>query len=370
MLIVADENMPLVDEYFGHLGEIRRYPGRQMCAADVREADILLVRSVTRVDQSLLQGSRVRFVGTATIGRDHIDEQWLESKGIAMASAPGCNAPAVVEYVLAALLALHAIDGIVLAGRTLGVVGLGNVGSRLVTAAEGLGLNVIACDPWLKEAACPLVSWEELSRRADFISLHVPLVEQGAYPTRHLVDAAVLARLSSAQVLINTSRGTVIDNDALLQRLSAAEAPAVILDVWEGEPGIDRELLKLVRLGTPHVAGYSQEGKWRGTHMIHEACCRFLGQENPYSQGLWPKMTFPMACGAQLALEMQLASIVLKIVPILRDDAALRQLPEPVAAGFDRLRKEYPPRYEFSAYQMQGACGRALPMLSGWGFCI
>jgi erythronate-4-phosphate dehydrogenase len=261
MRIVADANIPCVEEAFEAFGEVVVLPGRAITAEAVREAEVLLVRSVTPVNESLLAGSRVRFVATATIGTDHVDSGYLARRGIGFASAAGCNANAVAEYVVAALLELAQRHRYRLRDRTLGVIGVGNVGSRVVRYARALGMRVLRNDP-------PLGLLEP-ALQADIVTLHVPLDAT----TRHMLGWENLRGFT----LINTARGAVVDNAALLKALDANRIAAAVLDVWENEPQVMPELLDVVDLGTPHIAGYSWDGKINGTRMIYEACCRYFG---------------------------------------------------------------------------------------------
>lgn len=276
MHIVADENIPLVEKFFTDFGEIVRIPGRTMTAADVKDADILLVRSVTKVNESLLKGSKVRFVGTATIGTDHIDTEYLEQNRIGFASAPGCNAQAVVDYVLSALSVVIDTRGIDFRDLTVGIVGIGNVGSLLRQRLEDMKVNVLACDPFKDQEEEGLVSLDEILT-ADVVTLHTPITKKGEHPTYHLINAERLAQMKPDAVLINSARGGVVDNPALKAHLANHEDFCAILDVWENEPELDTELLSLCSLGTPHIAGYSLDGKMRGTEMIYQAACEVFG---------------------------------------------------------------------------------------------
>ena len=276
MHIVADENIPLVEKFFTDFGEIVRIPGRTMTAADVKDADILLVRSVTKVNESLLKGSKVRFVGTATIGTDHIDTEYLEQNRIGFASAPGCNAQAVVDYVLSALSVVIDTRGIDFRDLTVGIVGIGNVGSLLRQRLEDMKVNVLACDPFKDQEEEGLVSLDEILT-ADVVTLHTPITKKGEHPTYHLINAERLAQMKPDAVLINSARGGVVDNPALKAHLANHEDFSAIMDVWENEPELDTELLSLCSLGTPHIAGYSLDGKMRGTEMIYQAACEVFG---------------------------------------------------------------------------------------------
>ena len=375
MRIVADENMPLVEVLFGPLGEVVRLPGRSLTREDVREADVLLVRSVTRVTAELLAGSRVRFVGTATIGMDHIDLPAMAALGVTVASAPGCNARAVAEYVLSCLALLAREQGWQPAERTVGVVGLGNVGRQVVDLLRAAGFQVAGCDPFIGADAFPglrFLSLDEMIGCCDILLLHTPLTRSGPAPTFHLLDAARLARLHGGQILLNAGRGEVVDNAALRARLQQDDSPVVVLDVWEGEPQVMPALLEQVRLGSPHVAGYSQEGKWRGTAMVYEAWCRFAGV--PAGAG-WSGPGLPpgprLPCPQTDSLIEAVAELTASVCDVTRDDAALRaSLSEADPAGaFDRLRRTYPPRFEFSSCTIEGPVPPALrPGLAALGF--
>lgn len=372
MRIVADENMPLVAECLaGH--ELRRLPGRRLCRADLLQADALLVRSVTRVDAALLAGTPVRFVGSATIGTDHLDLPGLAAAGIAVAAAPGCNARAVGEYVVTALACLAAEQGWAPGARTLGIVGLGNTGSAVATLAATLGFRVIGCDPFRHHGAVSQCSLPELLAAADIVSLHVPLTRDGAHPTHHLVDAAVLAGLPAGAILVNACRGEVVDGRALAAALARRPDLTAVLDVWEGEPRVAPDLLARVRYGSPHVAGYSQEGKWRGTAMVCAALCRHFGLPAPAPlQSLLAGVPDPAPLApAGEGEAARLASLLRQACPLDRDDAALRaslDAPDP-AAAFDALRRHYPPRREFSAHRVALAADDPLrPLLAALGF--
>lgn len=353
MLIVADENIPLIEEFFASFGEIRRLPGRQITRADVHDADVLLVRSVTRVDRELLEGSAVKFVGTCTIGTDHLALDDFEHAGIQWASAPGCNARGVVDYVLGSLLTLADIEGADLAQRTYGVIGAGEVGGRLVRVLRDLGWKVQVCDP-LRQAAegGDYVSLEQIIEQCDVISLHTPLSKSGDFATWHLLDETRLNRLKPGTWLINASRGPVVDNAALRNVLNAREDLQAVLDVWEGEPQVDVELADLCVLATPHIAGYSLDGKQRGTAQIYQALCAFLGQ-TPQVQ-LADLLPAPWLAKVELSANSDqawaLAMVCRGVYDPRRDDADFRRtLTGPVdqqKQAFDGLRKHYPVRRE------------------------
>ena len=340
MKIVADPNIPYVHEAFAPLGEITLVPGRQLTAAHVRAADLLLVRSVTPVNAALIAGSRVRFVATATIGFDHVDVPYLTTHGIGFATAAGSNANSVAEYIIAALLELAQRHNFRLRDKTLGVVGVGNVGTKVIRYARALGLRVLPNDPPRQRAENlpDFVTLEQICATADIITCHVPLTKTGPDATVHLFDPGQLAR---RPILINSARGAVLDNSALL----TAQLAGLVLDVWEGEPHIQPGLLDRVDLGTPHIAGYSFDGKVNGAQMIYEAACRHLGVPAAWRPVL-PAPRVPnliVTVAADEDDEAVLRRIIRQVYDITGDDARFRA----GFAQFEKLRAEYPVRREF-----------------------
>ena len=360
MLIVADENIPLLDAFFEGFGEIRRVPGRSIDRATVEQADVLLVRSVTNVNRALLEGSKVRFVGTCTIGTDHLDLDYFQQAGITWSSAPGCNARGVVDYVLGSLLTLAEIEGADLTQRTYGVVGAGEVGGRLVKVLQGLGWNVLVCDPPRQAAeGGDYVSLEQIIEQCDVVSLHTPLDKQGPQATWHLFDKNRLNQLKPGTWLINASRGPVIDNAALRQVLLQREDLQAVLDVWEAEPEVDVALAELCVIATPHIAGYSLDGKQRGTAQIYQAFCKFLGQ--PEQVSLNDLLPAPWLSAVTLNADTDpawaLAMLCRGVYDPRRDDADFRRsLVGNVSeqrAAFDALRKHYPLRREIDGLKVR-----------------
>ena len=379
MRIIADENIPCVAKAFASLGELTLLPGRGMQAEQVRAADILLVRSVTRVDARLLPGSNVQFVGSATIGFDHVDRAYLQQQGIGFSTAPGSNATSAAEYVVSALLALAAQQGFDPAGRTVGIIGCGNVGSRVRQKLAALGMDSLVNDPPLRAQGGhdDFVDLDAVLQ-ADVITVHVPYTREGLYPTHHLVDAALLERLRPGAVFINTARGAVADNAALDVLLESRFDLSVVLDVWEGEPDISMSLLEKVHLGTPHIAGYSLDGKLRGTEMIYRAACAHFGRPLQWqaADDLPAGLSLDLRDLRAAPLLTQLQAAVFACYDIRRDDASLReQLALPAAerpARFDRLRKEYPVRREFpqSSIITGEPDGELARTLAALGFCV
>ncbi|AZE71814.1 Erythronate-4-phosphate dehydrogenase [Pseudomonas synxantha] len=360
MLIVADENIPLLDAFFEGFGEIRRVPGRSIDRATVAQADVLLVRSVTNVNRALLEGSNVRFVGTCTIGTDHLDLDYFKQASIQWSSAPGCNARGVVDYVLGSLQTLAEIEGVELGQRTYGVVGAGEVGGRLVKVLKGLGWNVLVCDPPRQIAEDgDYVSLQQIIEQCDVISLHTPLTKSGNGSTWHLLDRQRLEQLKPGTWLINASRGAVVDNTALREVLLAREDLQAVLDVWEGEPEVDVDLADLCVLATPHIAGYSLDGKQRGTAQIYQAFCAHLGQEP--SVQLSDLLPTPWLAEVHLSAATDpawaLATLCRSVYDPRRDDADFRRslvgTVEEQRKAFDLLRKHYPLRREIDGLKVR-----------------
>jgi erythronate-4-phosphate dehydrogenase len=359
-MIVADENIPQLDAFFAGFGEIRRVPGRAIDRATVEQADVLLVRSVTNVNRALLEGSKVRFVGTCTIGTDHLDLDYFTEAGITWSSAPGCNARGVVDYVLGSLMTLAEIEGVDLPQRTYGVIGAGEVGGRLIKVLKGLGWNVKVCDPPRQAVeGGDYVSLEQIIEQCDVISLHTPLTRTGAGATWHLFDEPRLQQLKPGTWLINAARGPVVDNAALRNVLLAREDLQAVLDVWEAEPEVDVDLAELCVLATPHIAGYSLDGKQRGTAQIYQAYCEFIGQ-TPTIQ-LSDLLPAPWLSEVTLHADSDpawaLAMLCRGVYDPRRDDADFRRsLVGNVAeqrAAFDVLRKQYPVRREIEGLKVR-----------------
>ena len=361
MKIVADENIPFASEAFSRLGEVTLAHGREM--PSLKGTDVLVVRSITRVDEALLKDSAVKFVGTSTIGYDHIDLNYLEENGIGFASAPGSNSNSVSEYVIAALLTYAGERGIELEGKSIGVIGVGNVGSKVVKKCESIGMRVFKNDPPLQEKTrdTSFLPLEDVIQ-ADFVTLHVPLVREGRFPTVHMVNDDFFRSMSG--VLINTSRGSVVDESALAGALGNT-VKAAILDVWENEPGIDRELALRVS-GTPHIAGYSYDGKVNGTQMMYNAVCRYFGLAPEWNASEVLPPGAVITCSGNSDEEV-LRNAVRQIYDIGRDFAIFSEN----MAEFDRLRKEYPVRREFTTAEVeyQGK-ESALKKLHGLGFNV
>jgi len=355
MKIVADANIPFVRECFSSVGEVEVLSGRDITPQVAANADALLVRSITPVNEGLLADSTVRFVGTATIGFDHVDLDYLERSHIGFASAPGSNANSAAEYIIAALLEVGRRHQIPLEGKSIGVIGVGNVGSRVARKCEALGMRVLCNDPPLQRRTRDpqYVSLEALYD-CDFLTIHTPLTQEGVDKTFHLADAGFFSSLKPGAAFLNASRGAVTDSRALKAAIRAGRLQAVGLDVWENEPSIDTELLEIVDLGTPHIAGYSFDGKVAGMIMIYNALCTHFHLRPTHTiEDFLPQSDVPRLeiQTSDVSDEELLACAVERIYSIQRDDANLRQITQQPTDKrgrfFDDLRKHYPVRREF-----------------------
>ena len=367
MRIWVDENIPQGRDAFGAHGEVISFAGRALSRRDLAAADALLVRSVTRVDAALLEGTPVRFVGSATIGTDHVDLEYLRARGIGFSAAPGSNANSVAEYLAAALAWLQVKKQWPLAGKVMGLVGYGHVGRLAARAAEAVGMTVLKCDPPLRAAAAvgapvggreEFLDLEDLLARSDAISLHVPLTRDGPCPTYHLVNSDFFARLGRPITLINTCRGDVVREADLRAALEAGRVRHLVLDVFAGEPRIDPGLCAAADLITPHIAGYSLPGKLNGTAQVAAAFRAWFGLGRPWTPARPPPENpdidyAPFATRAEADF---LYHCLARAYDINADDARLRAAlasADP-AAGFDRMRRHYPVRHEFAAYRIVG----------------
>jgi erythronate-4-phosphate dehydrogenase len=363
--IIADENIPLLDEFFSPIGSVKKISGRSVTREQLIDADVLLVRSVTAVNEALLTGTRIGFVGTATIGTDHLDTAWLDAQGIRWASAPGSNATSVVEYVLSALCEVEDVLERLLDGGVVGIIGGGNVGSRLCHRLQALGIKVNIFDPFLTSSSgLPLVGWEQVLS-ADVLCLHTPLTRSGEHPTYHLLNTHGFEKIADNTLILNAGRGAVVDNVALFDWLSANKNRRAVLDVWENEPAISAQLFQQVALGTPHIAGYSLDGKWAGSRQLFSALTAWLQEKNLHSSLVVDSVEKPFevleiddVINHQLKSKAELIRELMRAVyPIRQDHQALADVMQSAdindrREGFDRLRRQYPVRREIAAHRI------------------
>lgn len=357
MKIIVDEAISFAEEAFSQFGKVELYAGRKITTNICKNANVLITRSITDVNASLLYESNIKFVGTATIGTDHIDLEYLNKNEIAFASAAGCNADAVTEYIFTSITELLIKYNLKIKELTLGVIGCGNIGSRVARLAEIAGFNVLKNDPPLerKTGNPQFISLDDVLQ-SDIITFHVPLNIGGMDNTYHLIDETKLKRIKDGAIIINTARGPVIDNSALLKNIPQKKVKTV-LDVWENEPHLNSELLKVVEFGTPHIAGYSYEGKVNGTKMIYDALCDFLNSEKTWNPCLPLVENNLLEVDKDSSIENVLHTIFNSIYKIENDDKNLREILnltlEKRDSYFDLLRKEYKLRREFSNYKIK-----------------
>ena len=373
MKILIDENMPYAEQLFSQLGEVVLKSGRTLNADDLVDVDALMIRSVTKVNAELIsKANRLKFVGTATAGMDHVDQALLKEKGIFFTAAPGCNKVGVAEYAFSVMMVLAQQQGFSVFDKTVGIIGAGQVGSYLQQCLEGIGIKVLINDP-PKQAAgdernfTPL---DALLEQADIITTHTPITRDGDFPTHHLINETVLNKLRGDQILINAARGPVVDNTALKARLRKQDGLIAALDVFEFEPEVDMELLPLLAFATPHVAGYGLEGKARGTTMIFNSFCEFLNNDlRAHASELLPTAPVPELVLDRAWEEATLHNLTQLVYDVRKDDALFRrEISQPGA--FDLMRKNYWDRREYSAVTLRGNAEANLQPLAKLGFQI
>lgn len=375
MKIVCDSHIPFIKGVLEPYAQVVYLSGQDICNEDVRDADALVVRTRTRCDAQLLEGSKVKFIATATIGYDHIDTSWCQSNGIAWTNAPGCNSWSVQQYMGSLLVTMSRHFNFECRHKTLGIVGVGNVGSKVAQIAALLGFRVLLCDPPRAHAEGPggFVSLEEIISDSDIITCHVPLTTCGEDPTFHLFNSSRLESMNSRQIIINTSRGEVVDCDALKKALEKGSILAASLDVWEHEPHIDPELLQLLFTGTPHIAGYSTDGKANGTVMCVQAIGNYFGlpcRDWEITELPQPSQTtqFTIYADGRKPQDV-LSDAILHTYNVMHDDDMLRK----DIGSFEKLRSTYHVRREFQAFTVR-VCndfnGRAAAFLREAGFNV
>ena len=325
MKIIIEKNIPFIKGQLDDVADVSYLAPGEINAAAMRDADALITRTRTRCDASLLDGSKCRFIATATIGTDHIDLDYCRNHGITVKNAPGCNAPAVAQYVIATIAAVRGLDN----GFTLGVVGAGHVGSIIVDWARKMGINVLVCDPPRADAEGMegFADMDRLAKECDVVTFHTPMNRSGKYPTYHLLDKDMVEKLERKPLIINSARGPVTDTEALLYGLREGKIGNVAIDCWEGEPDISPELLEKAAVATPHIAGYSREGKIRATQMAVNALTHHFGLPE-----VKPVEHVPAGASADVTF----ASVAASYDPLV-DTAALKASP----GSFERLRNTY-----------------------------
>ncbi len=352
MKVVIDDKIPFIKGVLEPYAEVVYLPGAGFAPENISDADALIIRTRTKCNETLLKGTSVKFIATATIGYDHIDAAWCEANGITWTNVPGCNSGSVRQYLASVLATLSVQFGFAFRDMTLGVVGVGNVGSKVARLGEILGMNVLMNDPprARKEGPAQFVPLDEIFQMSDIITLHVPLNLSGPDKTFQLFDEALFDCLQRRTVVINSSRGEVVDGNALKNALKRKLIGAAVLDVWENEPNIDRELLSAVNIATPHIAGYSVDGKAGGTAGAIRALSRFFGlplNDWQPTVTVMPEqpLRFELDCGEK-SMGRCLCEAVWHTYSVNDDDGRLRASPE----TFEKQRGDYPVRREFEAF--------------------
>jgi len=369
--IIADNKIPYLKGVLEPWAEVSYLPGSQINKDTAKNADALLVRTRTKCNPDLLSGTAVKFIGTATIGFDHIDTHWCDENNVCWTNAPGCNSSSVMQYIASALMNISSESGLSLSRLTIGIIGAGNVGSKVQKLAQSLGLRVLLNDPprQRKEQNSIFVDLPELLGKSDIITLHVPLNMGGEDNTFHLFDRDAFRRVKKGSWLINSSRGEVVDTDAIKEALAGEILSGAVLDVWEKEPEIDIPLMHMAFLATPHIAGYSADGKANGTSMVVNELCKFFGipliDWFPASVPEPEEPLLLLECHGKTPEEIARRA-VLHTYNIMEDDVRLRFDP----SRFEKERENYPLRREFPSYSidLRGGTEKTRTLISSLGF--
>lgn len=371
MKILADAHIPYLKGIAEQFGEVEYLPGNQFSKETISDKDTLIVRTVTHFGKEILEGTKVKLICSATIGYDHIDTEYCDSHNIAWRTAPGCNANSVEQYVTASLLYLADKYNFDLKEKTIGIVGVGNVGSKVEAACKKLGIRVLLNDPPLVETgrapSYRFVDLETIKRESDIITLHVPLTKTSKYATYHMVEERFFDELGKKPFMINSCRGSVVNNQALKKAISNEKVSGAVIDCWENEPNIDAELLQMVDIATPHIAGYSADGKWTATKMSLENLNEFFKLEiHPIKLMPLPHPENPVVNLKDIASDKQLAHAVWQTYNPMTETEKLKANPE----KFYWFRSNYPLRREYYAYEVENADSEIIPVLEQLGFNI
>lgn len=370
MKIVADKNIPYLKGVAELFGEVTYLDGAAFTNESIKDAGTLIVRTVTHFDESILKGAAVKLICSATIGYDHIDTAYCDSHGIAWTNAPGCNSGSVQQYIISVLITMSRKKGFNLKDKTIGIVGVGNVGKKVAKACEILGMKVLLNDPprQAKEGGKDFIGLQTIMDEADIITFHTPLIKEGEYKTYHLADADFFSSLKKKPVIINSARGGIIDTNAIKTALRKGEISGAVIDCWENEPDIDLEYLNMVDIATPHIAGYSADGKANATRMSLAAIADFYHlSKGPVSLVKEPEPANPFVDTNKYAdSDNRIYDAILETYNPIEDYSRLINDP----ASFKKLRNEYPLRREYFAYNIVNATSGEADVLSRLGFKI
>ena len=369
--ITADSNIPFLQGALEDFARVSYFPAAKITRKQLINADALIIRTRTRCDERLLAGTRVKFIATATIGHDHIDTGYCRRVGIQWSNAPGCNAGSVMQYVASALAHIAEHDQKSFSDYSIGIIGAGHVGSKVAELAAALGIKVLINDPPRErsEGKQGFMALDDLLHHADIVSMHMPLNYEGRDKSHHMADDSFYSRMKRGSWFINTARGEVADTGALKAALLQKKLRGAILDVWESEPHIDRELLQAANIGTPHIAGYSADGKAMGTAMAVRAVSNFfkLGLDNWFPEDI-PKPRDPIIDPKEKnpKAEVFIHRAFMHTYNIISDSEKLKANPK----GFERFRDNYPPRREFHAHRLnrQGLNAQEIQLFEELGF--
>ena len=374
MKILADAHIPYLRGVAEQFGDVEYLSGNQFSRETIKDKDALIVRTVTHFGEEILSGTNVKLICSATIGYDHIDTEYCDTHNIAWRTAPGCNANSVEQYVTASLLHLADKYQFDLKEKTIGIVGVGNVGSKVEISCKKLGMRILLNDPprYKREKRrggekAIFVDLETIKRESDIITLHTPLTKTGKYKTYHLADERFFDTLGKKPFIINSCRGSVVDNVALKNALKSKKVSGTVIDCWENEPDIDQELLQLVDIATPHIAGYSADGKWTATKMSLENLNNFFGS------GIDPIKLMPLTSPENPVIDLcrvepanQLAHAIWHTYNPMQETKNLQESPD----KFYWFRSNYPLRREYYAYEVKNASPEIVPVLKQLGFNV
>lgn len=368
MKIIADENIPFLKGVAEKLGEVEYISGTDFSNERIKSADALIIRTVAHMDEAMLKDTNVKLICTATIGYDHIDTRYCEEHGIKWKNAPGCNSSSVQQYIVSALLVLSHQKGFDLRNKTIGIIGVGNVGKKVAKACEILGMNVLLNDPPRQEIEInndSFVSLDLIKERADIITFHAPLIRDGKFKTYHLADSTFFDTLGKKPIIINSARGAIIDTEAIKLAIKEEKITASIIDCWENEPSIDLEYLNMVDIATPHIAGYSADGKAKATRMALSALAGYFKlDKTPIESIIPPAPADPIIDLNKLSQNKRIESAILATYNPLHDFDKLKSSP----LLFKQLRNEYPLRREYPAYMVIGASDSERQLLNKFDF--
>lgn len=367
MKIVADKNIPFLQGIAEHYGDVEYLPGNQFTKEAIKDADTLIVRTVTTFNKDLLEGSNVKLICTATIGFDHIDTQYCDENGITWKNAPGCNSGSVMQYITSSLLLIAKKHQFDLKDKTIGIIGVGNVGSKVAKACSILGMKVLLNDPIRQknEGITNFVDLETIKREANIITFHTPLSKNGEYPTFHLANATFFDQLSKRPIIINSARGGIVETEAIKEAIKTKKISGAIIDCWEKEPNIDLEYMNLVDIATPHIAGYSADGKANATRMSLETIANYWHKSSDEAKTVKaPQVPNPHIKLNEGDTNTLIEKAILTTYNTEKDHADLLRDP----STFSALRSNYSLRREYQAYIIECSNQEVVKTLSELGF--